>query len=46
MEVTVQLPAMTIIEKTSVFAIPFAISPEEESSYIKKVKNEQEVRRN
>lgn len=40
------LPPMTITEQTSVYAIPFAISPEEEEGYIGKLKNEKEIKRN
>jgi hypothetical protein len=32
--VFLNLPAMTITEKTNVFEIPFRISPEEEEKYI------------
>lgn len=45
-EVVLNLPPMTITEKTSVFAIPFAVGPEEEEGYIEKLKNEKELKRN
>jgi hypothetical protein len=36
--VILNLPSMTITEKTNVFAIPFPISPEEEEKYIRQIK--------
>jgi hypothetical protein len=33
------LPPMTITERTSVYAIPFAVEPEEEEGYIGRIKN-------
>jgi eukaryotic-like serine/threonine-protein kinase len=40
-EVLLNLPPMTITEKTSVFAIPFAVAPEEEQGYVDRIKCEQ-----
>jgi serine/threonine protein kinase len=45
-EIMLNLPPMTIVDKTSVFSVPFGIGNEKEEEYIEKIKIDKDVKRN